>query len=272
MAHSEKDRSRRKRLPVRDGGAVSEGVRVVLVRPKASGNVGSVARAMMNFGVQDLALVSPRRYRPAAAAAMAVHAASVLERHRRFGSLAEAVADCAWVVGTTCRPGSYRRRTRTPREVAPEIAAVAGKGRVALVFGPEDHGLSNEDLKLCHELVTIPTHARYPSLNLAQAVLVCLYEISLARHPAADAPPKLATSAELERMYDHLSRALLAIGFLHGANPEHIMFSIRRTFGRARLDAREVAIWLGVARQIAWYAEGGREIAEEKHRRGQRLK
>ena len=152
-----------------------ERVRVVLVRPKTSGNVGAVARAIANFGLSELALVAPRGYRAAAAAKTAVHARRILDGKQKFASLAEAVADCAWVVGTTCRPGSYRRRTQTPREVAREIIAVARTKRVALVLGPEDHGLTNDELKICHELVTIPTHSSDPSLNLSHAALVCLY-------------------------------------------------------------------------------------------------
>lgn len=249
-----------------------ERVRIVLVRPKYSGNVGSVARAMKNMGLGDLRLVAPRRYRRAAASAMAVHASDVVSRATRHPSLADAVADCSWVVGTTCRPGSYRARALFPRAAAGEIRAVAAKSRVALVFGPEDHGLSNEDLKLCHEIVTIPTHSSYASLNLAQAVLVCAYEIFLAEHPPVAEPATLASSERLERMYERLRSALLAIGFLHGANPDHILFTLRRVFGRARLDRRELAIWLGIARQIEWFAAGGREVAEEKRKRGLRLK
>ena len=247
-------------------------LRVVLVRPKSSGNVGSVARAMKNFGVDDLVLVAPRRYGVAAAEALAVHAVDLLQRSRTFDSLAEAVADCSWVVGTTCRAGSYRRRVLSARQAAAEIVSIGGSQPVALVFGPEDHGLSNDDLKICHELLTIPTHAAYASLNLAQAVLACLYEIFLARHPARQRGPKLATAGQLERMYENLGRALLDIGFLHEANPEHIMFAIRRTFGRAHLDEREMAIWLGVARQIAWFAVDGRQVVEEKKKRGLPLK
>lgn len=247
-------------------------IRVVLVRPKSSGNVGSVARAMGNMGFSDLALVAPRRFQRFAAHAMAVHAADLLESMRIFPSLGEAVADCGWVVGTTCRAGSYRRRPMTPRQAASEILAVAAQNRVALVFGPEDHGLSNEDLKLCHDLLTISTHADYSSLNVAQAALLCLYEIFLARHPARAETPSLATSRELEHMYERLRGVLLKIGFLHGDNPDHILFSIRRLFGRARPEKRDVSIWLGVARQIEWFAEGGREVAAEKERRGVRLK
>jgi len=244
----------------------------VLVRPKSSGNVGAVARAMKNLGLGDLRLVGPRRGRDSTAVVRSVHAADVLARAKRHASLADAIADCAWVVGTTCRPGSYRRRMLSPREAAAEILAVCASNRAALVFGPEDHGLSNEDLKRCHELVTIPTHSSYPSLNLAHAVGICCYELFLARHTARAPSPALATSDRLEQLYGRLGSALLRIGFLHGANPEHIMFTLRRIFGRAHLDAREVAIWTGIARQIEWFAAGGREVAEEKRKKGLRLK
>jgi tRNA/rRNA methyltransferase len=249
-----------------------ERVRIVLVRPKSSGNVGSVARAMKNMGLADLRLVAPRRYRPASASTMAVHASDIVSRARRHASLAEAVADCSWVIGTTCRPGAYRAHALSPREAAAEVASVAATSAVALVFGPEDHGLSNEELKICHQVLTIPTHSEYSSMNLAQAVLVCAYELFLAEHPTRSEPVPLATSERLERMYAELRQALLAIGFLHGANPDHIVFTLRRIFGRARLDRREVAIWLGIARQIEWFAAGGRAVADEKRRKGLRLK
>lgn len=244
-------------------------LRVVLVRPKSSGNVGSVARAMKNFGVADLAVVAPRRFRRFSAEAMAVHGRDVLDAMRTVPTLAEAIADCNWVVGTTCRPGLYRKRARTPRQIAEEVRAVGAKNRVALVFGPEDTGLANEELALCHELVTIPTDPEYASLNLAQAVLLCLYEIHLAPRPAR-AEPALATAERVELLFARLREALLAIGFLAEDNPEHILFALRRTFGRARLDERDVRIWLGIARQIEWFAEGGHEVLAEKKRQGRR--
>jgi tRNA/rRNA methyltransferase len=224
------------------------------------------------MGLSDLRLVAPRRYRSRAAAQMAVHASDILERVKPCRSLGEVIADCGWVVGTTCRPGPYRARALSPREAAPQILSVCSDNRVALVFGPEDHGLSNDELKLCHELVTIPTDSGYASLNLAQAVLVCVYELFLARRPRRSPAPALATSDRLERMYGNLGHALVRIGFLHGANPEHIMFTVRRIFGRARLDPREVAIWLGIARQIEWFAEEARGVVENKRNKGIRLK
>ncbi|HVM95643.1 MAG TPA: RNA methyltransferase, partial [Candidatus Acidoferrales bacterium] len=159
-------------------------VRIVLVRPKGAANVGAVARAMKNMGLDDLVVVRPRLASSALAKVMAVHAGDVLQRMRRCDSLLEAVADCALVVGTTCREGPYRAAAEAPRTVAPRIVDAAARQPVALVFGPEDHGLSNDDLKGCHQLIQIPTADAYPSLNLAQAVMVCCYELCQAQHAA----------------------------------------------------------------------------------------
>ncbi|MGH7802848.1 MAG: RNA methyltransferase [Candidatus Binatia bacterium] len=246
-------------------------LRVVLVRPKSSGNVGSVARAMKNFGMSDLVLVAPRRFRRFPADAMAVHGRALLDSMRVVDTLADAIADCGWVIGTTCRPGLYRERTRTPREIAPEILSVGSKNRVALVFGPEDTGLANDDVKLCHELVTIPTSPDYTSLNVSQAALLCLYEVHAAAR-GKGTEPALASSSRLELMYGRLRDALVAIGFLPESNPEHILFGIRRMFGRARLQERDVRIWLGIARQIEWFATGGREVIARKRAEGKRAR
>jgi tRNA/rRNA methyltransferase len=135
---------------------------------------------------------------------------------------------------------------------------------VALVFGPEDSGLSNEDLRCCHQLVTIPTDPAYASLNVAQAVLLCCYEVFLAAQGAVTAAPRpLAVAERQELMYEKLKRALLKVGFLHGDNPDHIMFALRRILGRAGLEERDVRILLGMARQIAWYASGGWRLHEQ---------
>ncbi|MEA2624575.1 MAG: tRNA/rRNA methyltransferase [Candidatus Binatota bacterium] len=243
-------------------------IRIVLVRPKTSGNVGAVARAMKNMGLSDLVVVAPRRFRRVAADSMAVHATDVLDRMRVVRSIAEAVADCHWVAGTTVREGVYRRRTVTPREIAPTMLALAAHQRVALVFGPEDTGLSNDDLKSCDELVTIPADAAYPSLNVAQAVLVCAYELHLAERPTRTDAVPLASVASVDFMLARLRDACLAIGFLPASNPDHILLAIRRLFGRARLEPREVRIWLGLARQIEWFARGGRETVALKRNRG----
>jgi tRNA/rRNA methyltransferase len=134
--------------------------------------------------------------------------------------------------------------------------------RVALVFGPEDHGLSNEDLKHCLQLVVIPSDPGYPSLNLAQAVMVCGYELFLAANSTGARAPVLAPAERVERMFQHLQSAFLSIGFLHGDNPDHIMFALRRLLGRAQMEERDVRILLGLARQIEWFGRvGWRNVA-----------
>ncbi|HWP58266.1 MAG TPA: RNA methyltransferase [Candidatus Acidoferrales bacterium] len=246
-------------------------IRVVLVEPKGSGNIGSVARAMKNMGVSDLALVGNARPRSFWARAMAVHARDILAAAKRYASLREAVADCGLVIGTTCRPGLYRSHSRAPREVAPEIVAAARAHKTALVFGPEDRGLSNHDLKHCQWLITIPTHEDYPSLNVAQAAVICLYEIFLA---ALGETPKEAVARapaeSVERLFDRMQRTLLQIGFLDPQNPDHLMLALRRLFGRAGLEERDVRILSGLFRQIEWYLEGGWKTIEEKKERGLR--
>jgi tRNA/rRNA methyltransferase len=248
---------------------------IILVRPKYSGNIGAVARAMDNFGVQDLRLVGPTVFCRHEADTMAVHARGVLDRLRVYPSLREASADCQRVIGTTCRPGLYREGGRPPRSLAAELVPALDLNRSALVFGPEDTGLTNTDLRYCHGLVTIPTAAHFRSLNVAQAVLVCCYEIFLAgqnttadsplsaRQPAGRAEPVRSATRELalaerqEFMYDKLQQALLTVGFLHRDNPDHIMLALRRILGRAGLEDRDVRILLGLAHQISWYATRG---------------
>lgn len=228
--------------------------RVVLLRPKGSANVGSVARAMKNMGLSDLALVQPALTDRFWSEAMAVHAEDVLRAHRACESLADATADCGVVVGTTAHDGPYRAGACSPRAAAAELVSAARSNRIALVFGPEDHGLSNEDLKLCHRLLTIPTDSAYPSLNLAQAVMVCCYELFLAASAPGAAATAIAPAQHTGFVFQRLQEALLEIGFLKPDNAEHVMYSIRRMLGAAQMDDRDVSIWLGIARQIEWYA------------------
>ena len=157
---------------------VLQNIRVVLVGTLYHGNVGSVCREMANLGLRELVLDRPRLCDdPRDASRMAVHAADILNARREAATLAEAVADCAFVAGTTARGGLYRQHVKTPRESAPELLRMATNGMVALVFGCEDKGLSNEEIGLCTHLIRIPVHPDYTSLNLAQAVLLCSYEL-----------------------------------------------------------------------------------------------
>jgi len=234
-------------------------LRIVLVRPRGSANVGAAARAMKNMGVGELTLVRPAVRRYAAAEAMAVHARDLVRQARMAPNLAQAVADCTLVVGTTCRGGGYRRNAEDIERVAPAILAAAAQGPVGILFGPEDHGLTNDDLRYCQRLITLDTSPVYASLNLAQAVLLVCNDLRrIARGPqsplAAISP---APGAAVQRMFEHLQRALLRIGFLHPQNPEHIMFALRRMLGRGGLEDHEVRILHGIARQIEWFAQRG---------------
>jgi tRNA/rRNA methyltransferase len=249
-------------------------LRVILVRPRGSGNIGSAARAMKNLGAGELAIVGKARTQSFWARAMAVHGRDTLAGAKSHASIREAIADCTMVVGTTCRSGLYRSHSQTPREVAPAIVAAALKGKVALLFGPEDHGLSNKDLEYCQLLVTIPTHPDYPSLNVAQAVVVCLYEIYLASLVPMknDVEIHRAEAEHIERLFDIMRSSLLKIGFLDSENPEHMLLAFRRIFGRAGLEDKDVRILTGMFRQIEWYAKEGWKVVAEKEKRGIKIR
>jgi tRNA/rRNA methyltransferase len=220
-------------------------------------NIGSVARAMKNTGFRELALVDPPApVLHADAFLMAVWAHDILEDYLVFPHLADAVADCTWVIGTTRRGGRGREGIIDPRQLAVEITEIAQQNKVAVVFGPEDRGLTNRDLDLCQRLVTIPAHKEYGSLNLAQAVMVMCYEIFMAAHQngGVSSTPRFATSGELEGMYRHMEEALLRVGFLNRHSPKRMMAVLRRVFSRAQLDSREVRVLRGICRQATWYA------------------
>jgi len=247
----------------------------VLVRPLQAGNVGSAARALKNMGLGDLRLVAPTAAAGGrAAASMAVHAGDVLRNAQRYDGLGPALEDRTLAVGTTCRPGLYRSGVVELREAAAQLVAEAAANRVAIIFGPEDTGLTNRELKFCQRLVTIPTAPEYPSLNLAQAVMLVAYELMMAAGAAREMPtaePR-APAAAVDAMTERLSEALVSIGFLPADNPEHIMFALRAILGRAGIGVRELDILSGLARQIRWFSEGGLEAAEAKRRSGKKLR
>lgn len=246
----------------------------VLVRPKSAGNVGAAARALKNMGCANLRLIAPRRLNPRIAAQRAVHGAEVLAHSLTHQSLDSALGDCTLVVGTTARRGPYRSEALPIREAAPSLIEAASANRIALLFGPEDHGLSNEELKRCQRLVTIPTAPEYPSLNLAHAVMLVAYELMLAAGAARviDPPQEFARANEVEAALARMAEALIEIGFLPESNPDHIMFALRTIFGRGGLRPRELDIVNGIARQILWFAEGGHETLAAKQRAGIKLR
>jgi len=246
----------------------------VLFSPKSSGNVGAAARALKNMGFADLRLVAPRDYDPRAASAMAVHADNVLARACIFPDLAAALAERTLTVGTTCRVGPYRSETRTLRDAAPALIAESAVNRIAIVFGPEDFGLTNLEIAQCQRLITIPTAPDYPSLNLAQAVIVVAYELMLAAG-AARVPVEageFASVSAVDAMHRRMAEALVAIGFLPDDNPDHLMLTLRAMLGRSGIRPRELDILNGIARQVRWVAEDGAATLAAKRASGRKLR
>ncbi|MBN1557268.1 MAG: TrmJ/YjtD family RNA methyltransferase [Lentisphaerae bacterium] len=236
--------------------ALLEHIRIVLVSPLYGGNVGSVCRAMANMGLHDLAIAAPRPLDMDEARMMACHAGHILEGRKEYGTTAEAVADRGMVVGTSARGGLYRQQAVTPREVAPGVLAAAEAGGAALVFGPENDGLGLADLALCTDIVEIPATEAVRSLNLAQAVMVCAYEIFTAAGtyvpPEEKTPP--APAALRERMFGLWRTALLEIGFMDETKADHMMLGLRRVWSRGTLTVDDVRILMGIARQMQWAA------------------
>lgn len=235
---------------------------VVLVEPQGGLNIGSVCRAMMNFGFSALRLVAPQvDHLGDEARRMAVKAAPVLEGARLYPDLPAALADCDLALGTTRRFGKYREDFLHPEEAAGLLLPQAGQGRVALVFGREDKGLHTAELDLCQRFITIPTREELASMNLAQAVSLCLYAVAREASAAAGVrrgARKLARHGELEGLFAHMRQSLLEIGFLDPQNPDHILHSFRRIFGRAGLNSREVRILHGLLSRIDWTEEDRR--------------
>ena len=226
-------------------------VHVILVRPEHPGNVGAAARAIKNMGYRSLRLVAPLcGHLTPETLKMAYGARDVLEQARIHATLAEAIADVRWVAGFTMpRPG---RLTPTPLpEAAPALAGRALDVPVALVFGPEISGLSNDELAVCQQIVSIPSDPAQPSLNLAQAVLLACYELSRTTNPIrTERVP--ATVDELDGLHAHLVETLAAIGFLYPPHDRHLARDLRVLLSRAQLDSREVRILRGILRQARW--------------------
>ena len=232
-----------------------DNVVIILAGTKHPGNIGSTARAMVNMGLGRLVLAAPRCEINEEARRMAKVGTDVLDAARIYPSLADAVAEMNMLVGTTGATGGYRADAATPRRIAPKILNQAAEQTVGIIFGPEDTGLVDEDLRLCQLLVRIPTSRHSSSINLAQAVMIVSYELmlgSLEREPGRAI--RLAPLEQTEAMYAQLEEALLKIGFLHPQNARHMMFAIRRLLGRAGMEASDVGVLRGIARQINWYA------------------
>jgi tRNA/rRNA methyltransferase len=243
--------------------------RFVLVEPSHPGNVGAAARALKTMGFSRLVLVAPRVpqvHCDPEAVAMASGADDVLAAAHIVPTLADALAGVQWSLALTARTREYGPPPGAPRlAVLDACRQVAHGGDIALVFGNERTGLSNDDVERCSALAHIPANPAYSSLNLAQAVQVLAYELRLAYlgegAPAAALPAAggssqlsagspLATSDDIERMYVHLENALIALEFLDPANPKKLMSRLRRLFARSGLEREEVNIVRGIAKHI----------------------
>lgn len=226
-------------------------IRIVLVRPSHPGNIGAGARAMKNMCLERMALVQPDQFPHPDATARASGADSVLERASVHDSLEQAVAGCQWVVGTTARERTIGWPTLTPREFARAARERAQSGEVAVVFGRERTGLTNEEVDRCHALVRIPGNPAFNSLNVASAIQILAYEIFLGFHAengeTMDAESRSSSRHEdLERFYAHLEQVLVEIGFLDPDNPRHLMRRLRRLFNRTGIDETELNILRGI--------------------------
>jgi len=234
---------------------------VVLDQPQDLVNIAHVVRGMKNFGFKDLRLVQPRDYDAYRVEGIAHQTADVLARVRTFASLNEAIADCVHIVGLTARGRTAKRNLQRPREAAAEIVALAEDGPVALLFGREDKGLSNESLDRCHRVVTIPSEVSYPSLNLGHAAIIMLYDLALARgaearpFKAARRASEPAAAEELERLFADVDRALATIDFFKTRNAEGIMRTMRELAHRTPLDLREVKLLRAMAIEVVKYGE-----------------
>ena len=236
-------------------------VTVILLEPAVPGNIGSTARAMKTMGLGDLVVVNgPDGFATNPQAVMMGHGAKdVLERARVATGWEEATAGLHWLVGTTHR----KRRAQFPqiveaREAATKLAALSQKHRVGIVFGREEAGLSDAELRKCHDLASIPQAAEHPSLNLSQAVMIFAYELYLASLGSVPKPKyNLATVHEVERLLTHLGESLAKIGFRpHQGDPESFVRSLRRVLSRAPVEKRDVNVLHRICQQIDYYAKG----------------
>jgi tRNA/rRNA methyltransferase len=236
----------------------TKNISIVLYKPKYAGNIGSVARAAKNMGIRDIIVVGGADFEREEMQKRSTHlAADILDHIQYCQRIDEALGGFNYIVGTTSRLGKARGPFISPRAAAQNIADISQKNKVALLFGPEDTGLSNEELRLCQSVVTIPTSRDFTSLNLSHAVMILCYEIFTASSPltsTTEVTPKLARSEELEGMYGQIKTLLADIEFLNPENPDYWMMHLRRFFTRTSLLSRDVKIIRGICRQLQWYS------------------
>ncbi len=248
-----------------------ENIRIVLVNTTHPGNIGGAARAMKNMGLSQLYLVEPKDYPADKAVWRASNAKDVLESAVVVDTLDEAIADCGLVVGTSARERRIPWPLVTPRECGERAWSEARHHPIAIVFGREDRGLTNDELQKCNYHVHIPSNPEYSSLNLATAVQVLCYEMRMAflteqegKLPTFDAwdqPP--ADTKAIEMYYEHLEKTLGELGFVTPDNPRQTMTRLRRLYNRIRLDEMELSIMRGMLTSIQNYIHKTRKTTEK---------
>ena len=225
-------------------------IRIVLCQTSHPGNIGSTARAMKTMGLSRLYRVRPKHFPDGEAKALAVNAADLLDTAVVTQTLEEALADCQFVIGVSGKQRSLSQQVITVREAAAEVNNIATHQEVALVFGTEMSGLSNEEADRCHMLATIPANPEYTSLNLAQAVQIMCYELRMAITTGElhyqEKPAELASQEDLERFYEHMREVLEQIGYINPRAPKKLFERLRRLYGRTRLEKEEVNLLRGI--------------------------
>jgi tRNA (cytidine32/uridine32-2'-O)-methyltransferase len=231
-----------------------EQIRIVLINTSHPGNIGSAARAMKTMGLTRLYLVDPVSFPDRRADELSAGADDILKQATVVPTLADAVADCHLVVGTSARIRHIPWPLYTPRVMAEKVAAEPASSQIAIVFGREQSGMTNEELRACHLHIQIPANPDYSSLNLAAAVQVVSYELRMASLAREAAPSewdyRSATADEMERLFDHMQQALIKIDFLKPSAPRQLMTRLRRFFFRARPDVMEMNIFRGMMTAI----------------------
>jgi len=230
---------------------VADNLLIVLHQIRSPDNLGAIARLMANFGYHRLILSEPRTYTFREAEKLGVRADSVLQKMQIALGLREAIAEATYALATTSRGSVKGRRAVSPEDAAAKIAAGSRTGKVALVFGGEKRGLSDEDLSLCQEIVVIPTRPQQPSMNVAQAAAVLLYLCSRAGgradQPAEEESAELRVIVALEKA---MHQVLLGAGFLNPQAPDRILRELQRSLLRGRLTRREAEMWLSAFQQL----------------------
>lgn len=271
-------------------------IRIILVNTSHPGNIGATARAMKNMGLRHLYLVDPKDFPSSVATGRAVSAVDILESAVVTATLEEAIVDCGLVIGASARSRRVPWPLLSPPQCAEKVADESHNNKVALVFGREDAGLTNEELQLCHYHVNIPADEEYSSLNLAAAVMVISYEVRMAllrrageplartdsSHDVAGAQGQAeevvvagldwdvprATGQQLESFYTHLEQVMIDLNFHDPENPRLLMMRMRRLFGRIRPDQMEISILRGLMSHIDMLNERAtRNITVEQQRK-----